>query len=313
MLGLSWRRLFSIFCCPPSLSSITAKLSFQPPEPSYTLQEIEAPPAQDVAQDERVDPTVSLPPICSLHLSESVNCLYSQWDLDMVEMFRCITKRGNSLACMYIRCAPGSRYTLLYSHGSNTDLGQVCSHYIALGCRIGCNIFSYDYSGFGMSSGRPSEKNIYADIEAAWHALRTRYGVPPENIILYGYSIGSAPSIDLATRYNCAAIILHSALMSAMRIAFPHIRRTFCYNPFPNIKKISKVTCPVLIIHGTEDENIDFSHGLGLYEYCPQAVEPLWVIGGNHYNLHHYAQYEERLQHFIYQELPFIYQELPNP
>ena len=38
-----------------------------------------------------------------------------------------------------------------------------------------------------------------------------------------------------------------------------------------------RVTSPVLVIHGTEDEVIDFSHGLAIYEKCPRAVEPLWV------------------------------------
>lgn len=49
--------------------------------------------------------------------------------------------------------------------------------------------------------------------------------------------------------------------------------------PFVNfsIDKVPKVTSPVLVIHGTEDEVIDFSHGLAIYERCPRAVEPLWV------------------------------------
>ncbi len=55
------------------------------------------------------------------------------------------------------------------------DLGQMSSFYIGLGTRINCNIFSYDYSGYGVSTGKPSEKNLYADIDAAWHALRSRY------------------------------------------------------------------------------------------------------------------------------------------
>jgi fermentation-respiration switch protein FrsA (DUF1100 family) len=44
-----------------------------------------------------------------------------------------------------------------------------------------------------------------------------------------------------------------------------------------SIDKVPKVTSPVLVIHGTEDEVIDFSHGLAIYERCPRAVEPLWV------------------------------------
>lgn len=66
------------------------------------------------------------------------------------------------------------RFTVLFSHGNAVDLGQMSSFYIGLGTRINCNIFSYDYSGYGASTGKPSEKNLYADIDAAWHALRTR-------------------------------------------------------------------------------------------------------------------------------------------
>ena len=44
-----------------------------------------------------------------------------------------------------------------------------------------------------------------------------------------------------------------------------------------SIDKVPKISSPVLVIHGTEDEVIDFSHGLAIYEQCPRAVEPLWV------------------------------------
>lgn len=71
-----------------------------------------------------------------------------------------------------------------------------------------------------------------------------------------------------------------------------------------SIDKISKVTSPVLVIHGTEDEVIDFSHGLAMYERCPRAVEPLWVEGAGHNDIELYAQYLERLKQFISHELP---------
>lgn len=60
-----------------------------------------------------------------------------------------------------------------------------------------------------------------------------RYGVTPENIILYGQSIGTVPTIDLAARYECAAVILHSPLMSGLRVAFPSTRKTYCFDAFP--------------------------------------------------------------------------------
>lgn len=81
----------------------------------------------------------------------------------------------------------------------------------------------------------------------------------------------------LLVRYEVGAVILHSPLMSGMRVAFPNTRRTWFFDAFPSIDKVPKVTSPVLVIHGTEDEVIDFSHGVTIYEKCPRAVEPLWV------------------------------------
>lgn len=71
-------------------------------------------------------------------------------------------------------CPRCHRFTVLFSHGNAVDLGQMSSFYIGLGTRINCNIFSYDYSGYGVSTGKPSERNLYSDIDAAWQALRTR-------------------------------------------------------------------------------------------------------------------------------------------
>lgn len=91
--------------------------------------------------------------------------------------------------------------------------------------------------------------NLYSQI-------RTRYGISPENIILYGQSIGTVPTVDLASRYEVGAVVLHSALMSGMRVAFPNTKRTWFFDVFPSIDKVSKITSPVLVIHGTEDEVI---------------------------------------------------------
>ena len=77
---------------------------------------------------------------------------------------------------MYTKCSTPvrSKYTLLFSHGNAVDLGQMSSFYVGLAARLGVSIFSYDYSGYGASSGKPTEKNIYADIDAAFQHLRQR-------------------------------------------------------------------------------------------------------------------------------------------
>ncbi|CAL9688851.1 unnamed protein product [Knipowitschia caucasica] len=343
MNGLSIRELCCLFCCPPCPSRIAAKLAFLPPEPTYALiPDLDPTPISTTESSsgpalptlgapglrsrlgagggsERggdrgggvtggstsagTSPGVAGEPRWKLHLSERAEFQYSQRELDVTDVFLARSSRGNRVGCMYIRCAPNARFTVLFSHGNAVDLGQMSSFYIGLGTRINCNIFSYDYSGYGVSTGKPSEKNLYADIDAAWNALRTRYGISPENIILYGQSIGTVPTVDLASRFECAAVVLHSPLTSGMRVAFPDTKKTYCFDAFPNIEKVAKIPSPVLIIHGTEDEVIDFSHGLALFERCPKAVEPLWVEGAGHNDIELYSQYLERLRRFINQDL----------
>uniref|UniRef100_UPI00358F2CCF alpha/beta hydrolase domain-containing protein 17B-like n=1 Tax=Myxine glutinosa TaxID=7769 RepID=UPI00358F2CCF len=285
MNGLSVKDLCCLFCCPPCPGRIAAKLAFVPPEPTYAIM-----PDESGAR-------------WSLHLGDKAEWQYSQRELDSLEMSMAQTSKGSRLACMFVRSAPSAKYTLLFSHGNAVDLGQMSSFYIGLGSRINCNIFSYDYSGYGASTGKPSEGNLYADIEAAWQQMRTRYGVNPENVILYGQSIGTVPTVDLASRFECAAVILHSPLTSGMRVAFPDTKKTYCFDVFPSIDKISKVSSHVLVIHGTEDEVIDFSHGLAMYERCQHPVEPLWVEGAGHNDVELYSQYLERLRYFVAHEL----------
>ena len=84
--------------------------------------------------------------------------------------------------------------------------------------------------------------------------MRTKLGISPENIILYGQSIGTVPTVDLASRFEVSlqstiifggmissciwnfkvgAVILHSPLMSGMRVAFPQTKRTWFFDAFP--------------------------------------------------------------------------------
>ncbi|CAI5439974.1 unnamed protein product [Caenorhabditis angaria] len=132
--------------------------------------------------------------------------------------------------------------------------------------------------GYGCSTGKPSENNLYANISTAFETLKKDYNVPADRVILYGQSIGTVPSVDLASRKHVAALILHSPLISGMRVAFPGTQTIWCCDAFQSIEKVPRVKCPTLVIHGTDDEVIDFLHGVSIYERCPASVESLWVL-----------------------------------
>lgn len=98
-----------------------------------------------------------------------------------------------------------------------------------------------------------------------------RYGVTPENIILYGQSIGTVPTVDLAARYECAAVILHSPLMSGLRVAFPDTRKTYCFDAFPRSVCNMPITFCVSIKHKEQKKSHNRRKVLGSC-VCPVIV-----------------------------------------
>ncbi|KAI7729037.1 hypothetical protein M8C21_010116, partial [Ambrosia artemisiifolia] len=158
----------------------------------------------------------------------------------------------------------------------------------------------YDYSGYGASTGKPSELNTYADIEAVYECLQTEYGVSQEDLILYGQSVGSGPTLHLASKLpRLRGVVLHSAILSGLRVVC-HVNCRFCFDIYKNVNKIKKVKCPTLVIHGMEDDVVSWLHGNRLWKKAKDPYEPLWIKEGNHCNLEVYPDYIRHLYKFIY-------------
>uniref|UniRef100_A0A1J3E1U2 Alpha/beta hydrolase domain-containing protein 17C n=1 Tax=Noccaea caerulescens TaxID=107243 RepID=A0A1J3E1U2_NOCCA len=215
-----------------------------------------------------------------------------------VEVLKLKTKRGNQVVATYIK-NPTASLTLLYSHGNAADIGQMFELFSELSLHLRVNLIGYDYSGYGRSSGKPSEQNTYYDIEAVYRCLEEQYGVKEQDVILYGQSVGSGPTLELASRLpNLRAVVLHSAIASGLRVMYP-VKRTYWFDIYKNIEKISFVKCPVLVIHGTSDDVVNWSHGKQLFDLCKEKYEPLWIKGGNHCDLELYPQYIKHLKKFV--------------
>ncbi|KAF7154177.1 hypothetical protein RHSIM_Rhsim01G0042900 [Rhododendron simsii] len=208
------------------------------------------------------------------------------------------TKGGNKIVATFWK-HPFGRFTILYSHGNAADLGQMQELFIELRAHLRVNIMSYDYSGYGASSGKPSELNTYYDIEAVYNCLKNEHGVKEEDVILYGQSVGSGPTLHLASRLQMLrGVVLHSAILSGIRVLY-NVKMTFWFDIFKNVDKIRNVDCPVLVIHGTEDDIVDWSHGKRLWELAKEKYDPLWVKGGGHCNLETYPEYIKHLRKFV--------------
>lgn len=89
---------------------------------------------------------------------------------------------------------------------------------------------------------QPSEHNTYADIEAAYKCLEESYGAKQEDIILYGQSVGSGPTVDLAARLpRLRAVILHSPISSGLRVMYP-VKRTYWFDIYKVSSSLSYIS-----------------------------------------------------------------------
>mmetsp|Transcript_37715 Transcript_37715/g.48816 ORF Transcript_37715/g.48816 Transcript_37715/m.48816 type:complete len:397 (-) Transcript_37715:146-1336(-) len=185
----------------------------------------------------------------------------------------------------------GAKFTILYSHGNGEDLGLLVDELAALSKSLKANVFGYDYVGYSTSKLEgcaPSEKGCIRSIRAAWEFLVTDLQISPESIVLYGRSIGSGPTIDLASRPFCrdsiAGVILQSPILSGGSVLLGpsagQAARPF--DIFTNYAKIGRVNRPVAVMHGTNDEVVPLVNGQRLSSLCVRPYQPFWIDGHGH-------------------------------
>jgi len=181
-----------------------------------------------------------------------------------------------------------AHFTLLFSHGNAEDLGLIIRFFREVSRELKVNVFAYEYTGYGMSTGSaPQEPCLYADIEAAFKYLRDIMKVPWEQIVLFGRSIGTGPSCHLATRTAVRGMVLQSPMVSIYRIPI-QFRFTLPGDLFTNVDKVSDMCTPVFIIHGTRDAIVPCWHGRSMHAACVKRgidVDPHWVEGADHNTL----------------------------
>lgn len=213
--------------------------------------------------------------------------------------------------------APGSgrdvnaRLTCIVSHGNAEDLRSGAGFGRAMAATWSCNVVVYDYTGYGCSEGglRPSERRACDDIRAVHSHVVRALGVHEENIVLYGRSMGSGPTVYLASQVRVKGVILVSPLRSALRVVLPGwvVVGCLCFlcDVFPNGRRVRRISAPVLVMHGDRDGVVPFSHGKALHQMLLQCRDdtptPLWVPGAGHNDMEEIAgeRMNEAVQGFL--------------
>ena len=201
---------------------------------------------------------------------------------------------------------PGSKSLplLLFCHG---NAGNICHRIenVSFLVKKGISVLLFDYRGYGQSTGKPSERGIYIDGIAAYDYLTASKKFCPEEIAVFGRSLGGAVALEIALQRKVRCLIIESTFTSTRDMSkrmFPF----FVFSPFlphhyHNSRKIRKISVPKLIIHGKNDKIVPFAMGKKLFEQSTGTKEFLPIDGAGHNDTYIIAgePYFDSLSHFI--------------
>jgi fermentation-respiration switch protein FrsA (DUF1100 family) len=196
---------------------------------------------------------------------------------------------------------------VLHLHGNAMNVGAnvgQASHFH----QLGLSVLLIDYRGYGWSEGNfPHEAQVYQDARTAWNYLTQERGVPPEQIILYGHSLGGAIAIHLATHHaDAAGLIVQSSFTSIRHM----IDRTMRFGVFPikllltqqfdSLSKVPSLQMPILFVHGSADARVPADMSETLYAAAPEPKQLYIVPAADHNNVADTAgmEYLHRVQRF---------------
>jgi hypothetical protein len=177
---------------------------------------------------------------------------------------------------------------VLFLHGNAATIAAMVNiaHYTELR-KLGLNVMAPEYRGFGGLDGLPTEAALAADAQAAYKYLRTVRRIPASRLVIYGWSLGSAVAVTLASEVDSAALILEGAPASLVDIGqqqYPFFPvRLLMRNPFDSIRRIDHVRAPMLFLHSPEDAVIPIAEGRRLYD-AARGDKTFVEVRGGHVN-----------------------------
>ena len=181
--------------------------------------------------------------------------------------------------------APKNAPMVLWFHGNAGNIADRLDNARLLHDR-GLSLFMVEYRGYGKSGGEASEDGINEDGKSAYEYLLSR-GFGADNLIVFGRSLGSTVATFVASRNDCAGVILESAFTNMGDMAkrhFPVVPGTGGFkSKFPSIDRVGSIKSPILFIHGDRDEIVPYELGRALFD-ATTAEKEFYTINGAHHN-----------------------------
>jgi len=198
--------------------------------------------------------------------------------------------------------------TILYFHGNAGNLSHLQQDIANQLKYLGCNVFIVSYRGYGKSTGSPTEKGIKLDSQAALNYLLARPDVDPSKIIIFGLSLGGAVACHLTANNpdKIKALILENTFTSIsdmIDIVFSPLRRLkfLCLIKWSSENLMSKITCPILLMCGEQDELVPASQMKRLHAAATSSRSAILHVFplGKHMDTWNQPNYYEHFKKFL--------------
>jgi uncharacterized protein len=167
---------------------------------------------------------------------------------------------------------PGA-VTYLYFHGNADGLNARTERFKLMSAN-GDGVLALSYRGYGGSGGQPTEANLHADALAAYQHLARE--VPPEQVVIFGESLGTGVALKLAGAVKARAVVLDSPYLSVLNRAqhsYPWLPVSLLLeDTFRSDLFIRTVNVPIMILHGTLDWVIPPGDSQKLADLAPAGL-----------------------------------------
>ncbi|GAA4458566.1 alpha/beta hydrolase [Novipirellula rosea] len=168
---------------------------------------------------------------------------------------------------------PNAEHTLLYFHGNGITAARESTTAAWLGDQLNANVFVAEYRGFDGMDGSPDEAGVIADALAARDFACQRFSIRPDQLILYGQSLGGGCAVAVAAQGGAKLLVLDRTFDRMVDVAAGMYQfipvNLLMRNRYDSIARIQNYSGPLVQIHGTGDRLIPIKHGKRLYAESP--------------------------------------------
>ncbi len=206
----------------------------------------------------------------------------AQWLGEAPREVSVTTADGLSLKGYYYPPRESGKRLIVFFHGNGGNR-YTAARYAAPLAEQGDGLLIADYRGYGGNPGTPSETGLRADAAAFIAYGRTLQ--PGAPVYLFGHSLGGGVALDAATREEIAGVVTLGTFTSLTAMA-PTYARAVMPDRFDNLKAVTQIKVPLLLIHGTADDIIPFSEGEALNTAAIAAkvrVRFITLTGSDHH------------------------------